>query len=687
MIEFKLWINPDGVKLNGEHFVIDEFTYRLRYSDRYEILILQRKRDATHWDTIGDAIIDNNQVVKISDPSGISGRVIIGGRRYIFKVDNIQKTNNGKHFCKVELSLPEEETNKTDQFVGKLSEASNQKDDELKVYHYTHLFNALSIIESGKIASRSALNKDGVNYNDAAGDVIDNNLKAKPYARFYFRTRTNTQFMNEYLGHDAKLRIKRGNSDKSYFYSAKKLRFPKCPFPVIFEMPLNQILSSPMNCCFYSNGNLQSKDTEIFSVYSPSYLSSNELFVNNEDFYQNAPGQAWESALEGENYDDAYEELKREYERVSQQEFLVKGELPISNLDYKILCPSDEIKQLLLFYLIDENIIAKVEVKPEYFYNENRKITVSIDDNSVSLSSNYNTDSKTRYYGTSYFVVRGDPELLLHSQKLREDENKHSAFYPSLEFTRNDKSLSVYFIDEFARAQKWLVFYQGNRPDVEQSEGLFVKHKEYEAYKSIIENFLGRINKVNINLTKDLFNRWMVNSLHGIAHTARVVFFTHMIIELSNIKEVKVENLRNACYYAAILHDIGKKGDKEDSQHGEESRNKYNSLIQSQKINQIPEDYEEQVLDAVQYHSVDDSQVPDEKKTLIWKILKDADALDRARLPIVAECERKYLRTGMFKMDESELLLKFATCVTLWTASCAFEDPYKELIDRLSLFV
>ena len=636
---------------------MDEIDYCLRSIGQEDNSKLILESGGNRW----DAIIDNNQVINISDPSGIRGHVPIGGRPYRFEVNERITFPRGTSYCCVKFYLPKEETDNADQFLNKLSSVSSQDVDELKVYHYTHLFNALSIIEKGIIASRSALNKGGVNYYDAAGDVIDNNLKAKPYARFYFRTRTQTQFMNEYLGKDV-------TSDY-----AKDLCYPKCPFPVIFELPLKQIISSNV-ACYYSTGNLQSKDTLILSVLSPSRLSTDKMLFK---------GNIYDIAKNRAKQEKDFSVIFKECERISQQEFLVKDELPISNLGYKILCPSDEIKRLLLPYLNDE-IKKKVEVKPEYFYNENRKITVSIDDNSVSLNSNYNIDCNTRYYGTSYFVVRGDHNLVWGSTLLREDNNQHNAFYPSLILSRKDKSFSVYFIDEFARAQKWLVFYQGNRPDVEPSEGLFVKHKEYEAYKSFIENFLESINKVNIDLTKNLFEKWMVNGLHGIAHTARVVFFTHMILGLSNIKD---EDLRNACYYAAILHDIGKKKDEEDSQHGEESRNKYKCLIQSQKINQIPEDYEEQVLDAVQYHSVDDRQVPDDKKTLIWKILKDADALDRARLPIRAECKREYLRMDVFKNEESELLLKFATCVTLWTASCAFKDPYKELIERLSLFV
>ena len=68
------------------------------------------------------------------------------------------------------------------------------------VYHFTHLFNAIEVIRTRKILSRNRAKELGLLKYDAAGSVVHRSAKAHPYARFYYRTGTQTQFYNECLG-------------------------------------------------------------------------------------------------------------------------------------------------------------------------------------------------------------------------------------------------------------------------------------------------------------------------------------------------------------------------------------------------------------------------------------------------------------------------------------------------------
>lgn len=676
-IKIQLWKNVNWPYLKAE-FEMSGIKYQLlSWNENVEDLSeLKLKAKDDRWG-------EEMDVQLIQDNNNWSGEVIIDGFKYTIYV-----SGGANKFYNLYLFSPNEEETTKDYFYNKLKQALNDNVQNVRVYHYTHLFNALQIVKSGEIASRKNLKEQNAPFYDSAGDVISNNRKAEPFARFYFRTRTKTQFMNEYLGHDSELTIERVK--KQYFNQAKKLGFPKCPFPVIFELSLKQILDLNDTQCFYSTGNLQSKDALIYSVLSPSHLSTKDLFDDDETFRTKAVQYAREQEKDGCGFKDCYKEQMKEYERVSQQEFLVKEKLPIADKDYRILCPSEGIQQLLTSYIDDDSIKDKVIVAQNYFYNENRQIKVQFEDAKITFRSDYNTAPDSPYYGTSYFVFKGDIKLINNYQCIREVQGG-KAVYPSItiKYTKND-SCSLFFIDEFARTRKWLIFTRGERQNGDSVSELFVKHGEFEEYKVFIDNFLEEINSIAICLSKCLFNSWMVNSYHGIGHTTRVVFFTYLILKISKITD---KDLRSACYYAAILHDIGKSRDIEDSEHGEKSCDIYRERVKNKnkkyRISALPENLVQPVLDAVKYHSYDDNKVPEDKKTLIWKVLKDADALDRARLPREASCDRQYLRMEVFtsRSPESELLLKFATHVTLWTASLAYDDPYNDLINKLKLFV
>ena len=193
------------------------------------------------------------------------------------------------------------------------------------VYHFTHMFNAIEVIRTRKILSRKRANELGLLKYDAAGSVVHRSSKAHPYARFYYRTGTQTQFYNECLG-------KQRNT--KYYQSALGNGLPMCPMPVFFKFDLQEVLSKRAKLCSYSTGNLQTNWANVYKVIDDPYnIDAVHLYSHN-------------------NYDKVVREKK-------QQEFLVENEFDFSDInDYQIICYDREEAEILRSLFKDDPICA-----------------------------------------------------------------------------------------------------------------------------------------------------------------------------------------------------------------------------------------------------------------------------------------------------------------------------------------
>jgi hypothetical protein len=114
--------------------------------------------------------------------------------------------------------------------------------------------------------------------------------------------------------------------------------------------------------------------------------------------------------------------------------------------------------------------------------------------------------------------------------------------------------------------------------------------------------------------------------LHGIDHTVRVVFWVLYLVEISNRQKYAInESDALAAMYAALIHDLSRKDDHAGGQHGKDAARDYRPLLETR----LASDQLERCLAAVAWHGF--SQEPDVRDP-VWMLLKDADALDRARL-------------------------------------------------------
>ena len=88
----------------------------------------------------------------------------------------------------------------------------------------------------------------------------------------------------------------------------------------------------------------------------------------------------------------------------------------------------------------------------------------------------------------------------------------------------------------------------------------------------------------------------------------------------------------------------------------------------------------EEILEAVKYHSVDDSKTPSMvRDNKIWEILKDADALDRSRLPGKG-CNPSFLRNPIFLTDDGKELLSLAKELPILTIGCSWDFPVVDIL-------
>jgi hypothetical protein len=163
--------------------------------------------------------------------------------------------------------------------------------------------------------------------------------------------------------------------------------------------------------------------------------------------------------------------------------------------------------------------------------------------------------------------------------------------------------------------------------------------------------------------------------LHGIDHTVRVVFWELYLVEISNRQGYAVgEGDALAAMYAALIHDLSRQDDRPGGQHGKDATRDFRPLLKSR----LSEEQLERCLTAVAWHGF--SEEPDVRDP-VWMLLKDSDALDRARLgnPGTGEgCDPARLRLPVLQENTLILLGCLDLSVVLTTLLTVFE-PHPEV--------
>lgn len=148
-----------------------------------------------------------------------------------------------------------------------------------------------------------------------------------------------------------------------------------------------------------------------------------------------------------------------------------------------------------------------------------------------------------------------------------------------------------------------------------KAEGIWSLYKEHEA-----------------RITYDIFYR--PTGIHGLAHTRNVLLMAVLLGQLTSSGPGDLRVLAET----ALYHDIGRKNDNFDPEHGKASYKKAEEL----DLFQIPEKDKNLVRLLIETHCVDDDQgmkllekwpdVDRERALRLFKVFKDADGLDRVRI-------------------------------------------------------
>ena len=131
-----------------------------------------------------------------------------------------------------------------------------------------------------------------------------------------------------------------------------------------------------------------------------------------------------------------------------------------------------------------------------------------------------------------------------------------------------------------------------------------------------------------------------MKSDHDMVHSARVLFLACAIVQAGKLK-LTVAELKQLSQ-AIVYHDIGRNNDAEDDGHGLTSRQIYEESRHNAVTSFLIEFHCWNDEDA--YHHLQTSDIKAEQRAwLLYRILKDADALDRVRFGIYA-LDVNYLR-------------------------------------------
>lgn len=280
-----------------------------------------------------------------------------------------------------------------------------------KAYHFTHMSNAIKIIKGQSLQSRNRA--EGI-FENSAGTNVSITAKAHNFARFYFTSKSPTQFYNECLGKDHSIK---------YYNQALELGLPKCPMPVFFIVDVEEVLAKYPEQCFYSNGNMQKSRTKAFKIIE------NPHNINATGIYD------WRD------------------KEARQQEFLVEDELDLSSLSSLQICCYDEYQCELLKRLVSLSPLRdRINARYDIYERINKELIFRDSDDIIEISTNYIDPFEFRIEYTKGNV----PEILNSSNVLREKGNNIYA-KDSIRI-KKDRPFQIHFEVSEPRKGSWLIY-------------------------------------------------------------------------------------------------------------------------------------------------------------------------------------------------------------------------------------
>lgn len=396
--------------------------------------------------------------------------------------------------------------------------------EELNVFHFSHLENAVSIIRQAAIKSRAA-----ATFKDSAGSgiIAQTDNERKEYARFYFRPKTPTQHYVENLGR-AEDSIAKIHSD------------PLCPVPVFFIFPLEEIIDSI------------DWSVSIGSLASPQVEYGNTIDI-----------------LSRFDFDGVYKQLgeisANRFIVASQQEFLVKDELNLSNVDYRLGVQNEQAKQSLLTMLNDNQTWeSRIIIDATLYQNENPRVKIA------QSSSTFHASLSKKHGG--HFILQNSSE-----KEWKHIKGKMSDQYNDENWLTSTMSQEVTLEGNIdAIALKLFYLYKGKTWLIHTNTQNY--YFDYSFVKTAISDWFNSEDSSGKGIISALrqhpeLSYWFDEPIPG---SDNLTLETHTLAVIDNFKKFfKTQNLfeNDKIYLLCLaLHDIGKPlailaGDKNNQHH------------------------------------------------------------------------------------------------------------------------
>lgn len=216
----------------------------------------------------------------------------------------------------------------------------------VEVYHFSHLENAVAIIQQGAIKSRAT-----AEFQDSAGGGIIKHTddERKEFARFYFRTKTPTQYYVENFGRGQQSIDALGDE-------------PVCPVPVFFIIPLDEALKLP------------DWNVSLGSLASAEVKFGNSLEIVSQFNFTDI-------------YKDIHEVALEKFKVVSHQEFLMKEKLDLTGISYRLGVQDVNAKQALLAMLGEADKWSdKITVLADLYHGGNPRVDITASPNLIKAT-------------------------------------------------------------------------------------------------------------------------------------------------------------------------------------------------------------------------------------------------------------------------------------------------------------
>ena len=313
-----------------------------------------------------------------------------------------------------------------------------------RIYHYTHLENAVAILRDQALKSRQLCAENSFKDSSAYDFMSANDDQVNHYVRFYFRPLTQTQRNNENLGNE--------ESKKRHQYT------PMCPVPIFFSIDLYAILSLTNLRWKISTGAMSQGLTE----YGCTAEIIQKLDLSSL-FSESGHGNA-------------------------QVEFLIEDQLDFRDLpeDAITLIYQNPSAQESLESIVEETKRNfRSEIAPKYYFNDNNQIYINHDrdQDHISIHLERKIPRSNEMFivqiksKTNNLACKGENICaVFHHQNTTTIYGKKTP----LDVFIAQENYSVYYKYQ---DQYWLIYTNHSQPDLNLSHG-----KEYRYFTPCISH-------------------------------------------------------------------------------------------------------------------------------------------------------------------------------------------------------